>query len=244
MFLGEAALPQGNRLYAIGDVHGRADLLDGMIDAIAADLASNPVPAHQIVTLGDYTDRGPDSFRVIETLQAKRADEGWICLRGNHDQWIIDFLDDPLAAGDTWQRWGGRETLLSYGVETLWEDDPFGVHKAFRRALSPAHRQFFNTLPFSHEAGDFFFAHAGVKPGVPLSRQLPRDLMWIRDEFLLHTGSHGKVVIHGHTPSDWVDVHPNRINADTWAYHSGMLSAVVLEGREHRTLSVQGTATG
>lgn len=236
-------MPAGQRVYAIGDIHGRSDLLVEMIGQIEADLLASPVEDCQIVTLGDYTDRGPDTCGVIETLSRMAGSPSGpriICLRGNHDQWVLDFLEDPFETGEHWMRWGGRETLTSYGVEPRWETHPHQMARDFRRALPRKHLQFLRETKFCHDAGSYFFAHAGVRPGVPLEQQLPDDLMWIRDPFLLSRQDFGKVVIHGHTPHDHVDIHVNRINADTRAFESGILSCVVLEGDGYRLLEVCG----
>jgi serine/threonine protein phosphatase 1 len=224
------------RVYAIGDIHGCSVLFDRILERIEADLGRNPAKQVKIVTVGDYSDRGPDSSGVIERLVARSADERFVMLRGNHEQWLLDFVENPLESGSSWMRNGGRETARSYGVEIDWDQDPYGFWRAFRRALPTRHLQFLQGLPFSHSEGDFLFVHAGIKPGVRLNRQSPRDMMWIRDEFLYHTGSFGKIVVHGHTPGEAVEILPNRINIDTRAFDSGVLSCVAIEGGEVRII--------
>ena len=236
VFFDQARIGSHLRVYAIGDIHGCAALLDRLLDRIEADLAARPVEKARIITVGDYSDRGPDSRGVIERLLARSGDERFVMLRGNHEQWLLDFLEDPMENGEAWLRNGGRDTARSYGVETDWDRDLYGFWRAFRRAFPTRHLQFLQGLPFSHSEGDFLFVHAGVKPGVRLDRQSPRDMMWIREEFLMHTGSFGKVVVHGHTPGETVEILPNRINIDTRAFDSGLLSCVAIEGGEVRTI--------
>jgi len=237
MFLGQARVPDGMRLYAIGDVHGRADLLERMFSAIKADRAALPPADTRIVMLGDYTDRGPDSRGVIDMLAARMDDPSLVCLRGNHDDWLATYLTDPEQVGDHFLRWGGVETLRSYGVTSTWRSHT-ELSRELQERIPLAHRNFLARLGLSHVEGDYFFVHAGVRPGVSLDRQARHDLIWIRDEFHHHKGSYGKVIVHGHTPHDEVEVRPNRINVDTFAYASGRLSAVVLEGQGHRFISV------
>ncbi len=236
MFLGEAKLPDGLRTYAIGDVHGRADCLTELLEKIEADRAENPVSQSRIILLGDYTDRGPQSRKVIEILADRSADTDFVCLRGNHDQWFLNFLTDPDDA-DGFLHWGGIQTLESYGVNI---NGDFRANTELSRELArlvpPAHRRFLGKLKHWHEEGDFFFCHAGVRPGIPLQHQDPHDLMWIRGEFHAHKGSFGKVVIHGHTPQDSVDFRPNRINIDTRAYDTGVLTCLVLESAQSRLI--------
>lgn len=239
MFLEEASLPPGLRVYAVGDVHGRADLLARMLDAIERDVAGAPVARHRIVMLGDYTDRGPQSREVVEMLAGRTDDPDFVCLRGNHDDWFETFLTHPDAVGDSFLRWGGIETLASYGVDVAgngWRSEE--LSRELNRLLPASHRRFLSRLENCHVEGDYFFVHAGVRPGVPLDRQERHDLLWIRDEFHYYRGSFGKVVVHGHTPNDEIEVMANRINVDTRAWSSGVLSAVVLEGAGHRFIQV------
>lgn len=239
MFLGEARLAKGLRVYAIGDIHGRADCLSSMLSLIGADIVNAPIDSVQIVFLGDYTDRGPASRDVIDCLVELSIHPHVICLRGNHDEALGSFLSDP-EGGAAFLRWGGRETLASYGVDTGSGRSNAQMSAELLRAMPQSHRRFLSGLKTSWQAGDYFFCHAGVRPGIDLDQQDPHDLMWIRGEFHDHEGCFGKVIVHGHTPRDQVDILPNRINVDTGAYANGRLSCVVLEGREHRLLQTRG----
>lgn len=238
MLLDDSSLPEGLRVYAVGDVHGRADLLADIWSRIEADLAERPVERSRIVMLGDYTDRGPDSRKVVDMLAGRlEADPEFICLRGNHDDWLETFLFAPDEVGDSFLRWGGMETLASYGVDTAGQRrSHVELSRELKELMPASHRRFLSRLRRAHVEGDYFFVHAGVRPGIPLDEQDPHDLLWIRGEFHHHLGSFGKVIVHGHTPVDEVEVRRNRINLDTGAYASGVLSAVALEGRAYRFL--------
>lgn len=237
----EAAGPEGLRLYAIGDVHGRADLLTRMHGLIRADLADNPVHDWRIIHLGDYVDRGPASKEVLNFLiEAREKDERNLVLAGNHDVSFLDFL--ALAEPDgVFANNGGRETALSYGVEIDFRD-PQSVDEgyvALSGAVPQAHVEFIRHMPRALAFGDFFFCHAGIRPGVPLDRQDPEDLIWIRRAFLDWKEPFEKVVIHGHTPLETIEVRPNRVDVDTFAWRSGRLSAIVIEGAAKRFIEAR-----
>jgi serine/threonine protein phosphatase 1 len=226
----------GLRIYAIGDVHGRADLLTPLLACIDADIAAYPTSRVLEVVLGDYIDRGPDSRTVLDLLISRSRSHQMVCLKGNHETFIFDFLRDP-AVFDPWKSFGGLETLMSYGVVPSTNADQQQqreLAEAFARALPNSHRRFLFNLSLSFASGDYFFAHAGVRPGIPLSRQKEQDLLWIREEFLVHKKAFGKIVIHGHTPVIEPDIRPNRINIDTGAYATGRLTCLVLEDEEMR----------
>lgn len=232
----KATTPEGTRLYAIGDIHGRADLLDALAEKIAADLSRRPAPKTMTVFLGDYVDRGLNSCGVLERLAKEDFPTPFIALRGNHEDAMLRFLDDPPMLNQ-WAMFGGLTTLASYGVDPGREMHRGGapaVHAALLSRLPQAHRRFLEETKFSAQFGDYFFCHAGVRPHVPLDRQDPGDLMWIRYEFLEYRGDFGKVVVHGHTPHKKVESLDNRINLDTLAFKSGVLTAVALEGADRR----------
>lgn len=241
MHLRDARGPEETVVYAIGDVHGRLDLLLRMHGTIAEDRKRRGMDDWRIVHLGDHVDRGPDSKGVLDFL-ADAADEDSrnILLAGNHDVGMTAFLKEPDPAG-LFIRYGGIETARSYGVEL----DPASAerlaegHKALLEALPGRHRGLLDDLRLSVTLGDFFFCHAGIMPGVPLAAQQPMDLIWIRDRFLNHSGPHPKVVVHGHTPVREADVRPNRVNVDTGAYFTGRLTALVIDGAEKQILTVE-----
>jgi serine/threonine protein phosphatase 1 len=227
-----ASSPAGLRIYAIGDVHGRLDLLNDLLSRINADIALRPTDRPLYVFLGDYIDRGPSSRETIDRLIEHGATHESVFLKGNHELIAIKCLSDR-GLFDQWLRLGGLETLVSYGVaaETLANGRQIAeLQSAFHGALSQAHFRFFRDLKNSFECGDFFFAHAGVKPNVELSRQKENDLLWIRGEFLSSKADFGKIVVHGHTPTRDIEVGPNRINIDTGAVATGRLTCLVIEG--------------
>jgi len=233
-----ASIPSGGRVYAVGDIHGRLDLLKQLWSQIEADAADAAL--HKIVLfVGDYVDRGPDSKGVIEFLINARIKGGVVlCLRGNHDQSVLDFMADATFYRN-WKTFGAPETLMSYGVRPPLFDKDEELERARKELVEkcPAsHVKFLTSLPYSHAIGGYFFAHAGAKPGVPLDEQEPKDLLWIRDEFLGHRSGFDKVVVHGHTPEEAPKRRAHRIGIDSGAYATGCLTAVVLEGTEHRFL--------
>ena len=234
-----AAAPQGMRIYAVGDVHGRDDLLSDVARRIEADLAAEPRKA-VTVFIGDYVDRGPQSAAVIERLAGGRFPTPVSALRGNHEEMFLQFLEDPATLSE-WRRNGGLETLRSYGVEVVaaMRGEAFvEARKALLAALPATHLQFLREARLSVSYGDYFFCHAGVRPGVALENQRAEDLMWIRDGFLRFERPFGKVVVHGHTPVAAPEVRANRINIDTGAFATSVLTCLVLEGTERRFLTV------
>lgn len=236
-------IPANRRVYAVGDIHGRLDLLLALEAEIRRDAADAPERRRTIVCLGDYVDRGPDSRAVINHLL--RPQEGFerVFLRGNHEDFLIRFLDEDrraLGRGAAWMMNGGDATLRSYGIDaTPWDDGPVlqDMRRRFRRLLPPAHRRFFADTVLSHRIGGYFFAHAGVRPGRPLEEQIGEDLMWIREPFLLSDADLGAVVVHGHTPVGAPERRANRIGIDTGAVYGGRLTAAVLYGTQVAFLS-------
>jgi serine/threonine protein phosphatase 1 len=232
-------IPDGQRVYAVGDIHGCAALLDRMHALIRNDLAAHPVAEPGIVYLGDYCDRGPDSAGVYQRLMTPALDlPPSVVLKGNHEEMFEQFIANPDMF-PSWRELGGLETLASYGVnpKLLLMKREFGAaREALLQRMPEAQRAFIDSLATSFMWGPYYFCHAGVRPGVPLARQVPADLLWIRSEFLNSRADHGARVIHGHTPCDEPEVRPNRINIDTGAYATGRLTAVVLDSSGIRWL--------
>jgi len=244
MKLGEARLPEGLRIYAIGDVHGCDDLLARMHDEIAADLETAPSPDHRIVHLGDLVDRGPDSAGVVERVSRLAREDGRVlAIRGNHEEMLLAFLRDPVGMGRRWIANSGDSTLANYGVEAASAIGGTAmlppISENFARKLPVPHRAFLEALPYWYRFGDFIFSHAGIRPGVPMEEQDPHDLVWIREGFLDSDDDFGAVVVHGHTPARRTEVLPNRINIDTGIIIWGKLTCAVIEGSEVRFLQVE-----
>jgi serine/threonine protein phosphatase 1 len=224
-------LPEGVRIYAIGDVHGRVDLLDKVFARIDAHIAAHPVARPIQVLVGDYIDRGPDSRGVLDRLIARAGSHETIALKGNHETLILGFLRNPSML-QSWRQMGGLETLMSYGLSpSLNSDSPTQreLAIALEAAIPKAHLEFLGSLRLSFSCGEFFFVHAGVRPRVPLEKQREEDLLWIRDDFLLYEEGFGKIIVHGHTPVREVDIRTNRINIDTGAYATGRLTCLVIQ---------------
>jgi serine/threonine protein phosphatase 1 len=237
---GKERLPPGVRVYAIGDVHGRVDLLEKLYGLIAADLKAHPVEKVMEVFLGDYVDRGPNSREVIDWMLAgPRVARKRICLRGNHELMMQAFLEDASVIG-SWGQYGGLETLYSYGVKVklpMGDERHEEVQQAFRAVLPASHAEFLRSLRPMASAGGYYFAHAGINPARPLADQVEDDLYWIREPFLSHGRALEKIVVHGHTPTELPEVEVHRIGIDTGAYVTGRLTSAVLEGPELRFLS-------
>jgi serine/threonine protein phosphatase 1 len=225
-------LPDGVRVYAIGDVHGRADLLQSLLTVIDADLARSAPRRAIHVFLGDYIDRGPDSRRVLDLLIARSRSHETVCLKGNHEVFLLEVLQDPTRLQE-WRHYGGLLTLVSYGITPTMSptaEEQVELIEGLKRAIPPEHLAFVQQLPSSFTCGDFFFVHAGVKPGIPLERQRDEDMLWIREEFLACEEHFGKYVVHGHTPVSAPDIRSNRINIDTGAYATGNLTLLTIQG--------------
>jgi serine/threonine protein phosphatase 1 len=231
-------LRKASRIYAIGDIHGRLDLLDHVIGKIDLDMKRAPCTEAFTVTLGDYIDRGPNSRGVIERLMQNPFPTAFIPLKGNHEELFETFIENPSIGGQ-WRRLGGLETLHSYGVpvSSLMVGKGFDqAAKSLREKVPQTHFAFLKSLKTSISSELFFLCHAGVRPGIPLDRQSTNDLLWIREEFLDSPMDFGKRVIHGHTPTNVPEVLANRINIDTGAFMTGRLTCLVLEGERHRFL--------
>lgn len=223
-------IPDGLRVYAIGDVHGRADLLDRMAGLIAQDMAASDRCHAYTVCLGDYVDRGLQSSSVLERLSSGQFPTSLVPLLGNHEATLLSFLEDANVLS-SWRAFGGLETLFSYGVrvDNIATQDPGRIRREFLGQLPAAHRDFLAALETHHRVGDYFFCHAGVRPGIPLDRQQRDDLLWIREPFLESPADHGAVVVHGHTPVEQPVLRRNRIGIDTGAYATGRLTCLRLE---------------
>lgn len=238
-----APLPSGVRIYAIGDIHGRADLLAKILETIDVDVRERPVARPVLVFVGDYIDRGPSSKQVLDLLLECRRSRECIFLRGNHETFIFDFLDDPEIL-DEWRLYGGLETLLSYGLKPSFSPDKrerSRLAEELAAAISGEQRAFLDSLQLSYQCGSFVFVHAGLRPGIPIAKQDARDMLWIREEFLSHEQPFELFVVHGHTPVRTPDLRTNRLNIDTGAFATGCLTCAVIEGP---TIMLLSTAVG
>lgn len=234
----DASVPQGERIYAVGDIHGRADLLADLLEQIKADAAGYNGPI-TFVGMGDYIDRGPHSMQVVDLLHTALP-QGWhkVFLRGNHEQAMLDFLADPKRA--EWLSWGGLEALASYAIQPFGARgvrEPEALAAELQHALDEKHHaSFYKDTVLRHVSGDYAFVHAGVRPRVALENQLPSDLLFIRDDFIGRPHGLPHCVVFGHTILPQVLVAEDRIGLDTGAFQSGILSAVALEGKDVRIL--------
>jgi serine/threonine protein phosphatase 1 len=225
-------LPEGIRIYALGDIHGRSDLLKEMFTVIDVDVARNPVSRPIEVFLGDYIDRGPDSAETLDLLIERALSRETVFLKGNHEAYFLEVLRDPRKLED-WRQFGGLQTLMSYGIQPTLNPDASeqaDLINALASVINADHLRFLRGLKPSFVCGDFFFVHAGVRPGIPLNEQQETDLLWIRSEFLDSDENFGKFIVHGHTPVRQPDIRPNRINIDTGAYATGNLTLLTIQG--------------
>jgi len=237
-----AATPPGTRIYAIGDIHGRLDLLQRLQESIAADAGRSNAQRRVLIYIGDYIDRGPDSAGVLDLLlDAPLPGFETVHLLGNHEDTLLQFPDD-LSVGPSWLAYGGVQTLASYSIGVSpgsWRDERElqRLQGEVRRRVPRRYMAFMRGLPLMHAEGDYLFVHAGIRPGIPLERQERDDLLWIRDEFLDSDQDFGKIVVHGHSISLDPEFRPNRIGIDTGAYRSGQLTCLVLEGADRQLLT-------
>ena len=235
-------VPDGTLVYCVGDIHGRHDLLRELAGRVEVDTKTRSFEHAVTVFLGDYIDRGPGAKHVIEQLAANEWPTSIIALAGNHEDFLMSFLDDAEIL-DFWRSQGGLETLHSYGVDVgpaMAGRDFAAVQAVFTARLPKHHRDFFKALKVSVVIGDYFFCHAGVRPGVALDRQNRDDLLNIREPFLSSEAEHGKLIVHGHTPAAAPEIRRNRIGIDTAAYATGRLTCLVLEKEQQRFLHVVG----
>lgn len=229
------AVPDGCRVYAVGDIHGRDDLLAALLDAITHDDAARSPAETRLIFLGDYIDRGPGSAAVMARLIALQAERpGSTFLMGNHEEVMTLAAGGDVRGALLFDRIGGRETLISYGVDPAAYDaaPPEGVSALILAHVPPAHLAWLETLGESVRIGDYLFVHAGIRPEVALEAQSGADLRWIRGEFLDFEGDHGVCVVHGHSITPEVAQRGNRIGIDTGAFSTGRLTAIGLEGTE------------
>jgi serine/threonine protein phosphatase 1 len=232
-------------IYAIGDIHGQLHELERVLDLIEADGG----PDAHIVFLGDYTDRGPNSRAVLDLLiSGQAAGRNWTFLKGNHDRMFVWFMQSypqheaylPVELYWLHPRLGGDTTLASYGVEFDGRSRQLDVHNDAHAAVPPAHVTFLDTGLLSFETDDLFFAHAGIRPDVPLAAQDEEDLLWIRHEFHMFEQPHPKLIVHGHTPVKIATHYGNRINLDSGAGYGNPLTVAVFEGTKCWTLGAEG----
>lgn len=235
------SVPNGVVVWAIGDVHGCLDLLEPLVEAILADTRTTSAVKTIVVFLGDYIDRGPDSRGVLRYLAALKDDDRieWRFLKGNHEETMLKFLSDPKV-GQQWCEYGGDTTLASYGLRLppIRHKVEAWAHLAtdLEHRLEPAEQLFLDRLELSVTVGDYFFAHAGARPGELLERQTGEDLMWIRRSFLDSPVGFERIVVHGHTPESYVHSDSRRVGLDTKAYASGVLTALRLSGEVRETV--------
>lgn len=238
-----ASLPPGQRVYAVGDVHGRFDLLQDLIARIEADNAARAPSEVHVVLLGDLIDRGPQSREIVAFfLRGAPGFAKWHFIMGNHEEMLLKLIDQPDAELlPQFLHYGGRETFESYGAPQRILDTPdlYAPDTLFFY-IPEEHRVFLRRMEDGILVGDYFFTHAGIRPGVPIDDQDQQDLRWIRRDFLESDTDHGMIVIHGHTVTDEAEVRPNRIGIDTGAYRSGRLTALGLEGAERWFIQTEG----
>lgn len=239
----EPCVPAGIRVYAVGDIHGRLDLLDMLLEMIDADEADQAPAETHLVFLGDLIDRGPDSAGVVERLRrlAETRDRVHFVM-GNHEELFLRTLAGDKRAAPMFCRVGGRETALSYGIAPADYDgyDYDELSAALQEKVPAEHRDFLSGFGNWCEFGNYLFVHAGIRPGVALADQRTGDLRWIRREFLQHRDSFDRVVVHGHSITDDIDLRPNRIGIDTGAFATGRLTAIGLEDTDRWFLVTSG----
>lgn len=238
-------VPDGERYYVIGDIHGRLDLFEALVDAIDRDDAAAGAAKTTVVLLGDLVDRGPDSAGVIELARRWQAERDVRLLAGNHEEMFLESFEDQEVLRH-FLKHGGRETILSFGIPRR-EFNDLSIDELFERLPNIVPQDVRDYLQSFEEmivAGDFVFVHAGIDPSVPLEEQKRRDMLWIRERFLRHQGKFEKVVVHGHTIFDEVIDSEYRIGIDTGAFRTGVLTALVLEGENRRVIQSIETESG
>ena len=230
-----ASGPPGSRAYAIGDVHGRLDLLDALLASIEEDSRSRRAAKTFIIFLGDLVDRGPDSRGVVDRLLNYRPDFArLVYLMGNHEEFLLNVIDGDMDLVGNWLTYGGEECAASYGISQGWllNAAAGSICQELGKRVPAGHTAFLRSFGDSFRFGEYLFVHAGIRPGVALEDQRPEDLRWIREEFLNDRTDHGVIVVHGHTIVAAPEERRNRIGIDTGAYRSGVLTAVAVQGAE------------
>lgn len=235
------------RAYAVGDIHGRLDLLEPLLAQIEADIADRPRKRNFVIFLGDLIDRGPNSAGVVERLRHWRP-EGIrpIFLAGNHEEVVLRMLAGEKGILPSWLKFGGLQTAESYGMDpaSLKRLDEEAALQLFQAKVPRAHREFLEGFADTFRFGDYLFVHAGIRPGLPIEQQEPFDLRWIREPFLTDSKHHGFIVVHGHTIVERVEERANRIAIDTGAYQSGLLTALAIEDEKRWYLTSDDAAIG
>lgn len=224
--------PRGHRAYVIGDVHGRLDLLEALLARVEGDVNARPKRKTSIVFLGDLIDRGPASAGVLELLRTFQPEFAkTIFLMGNHEEVLLRIAAGESSLIPSWLRFGGKETLASYGVDpsSLANLPEAKAVAKVNEAIPKGHLNFLSTFADTVSFGDYLFVHAGIRPGVELAAQSKTDLRWIRDPFLQDRSERDFVVVHGHTIRQEIEVTPNRIGIDTGAFYTGVLTALAIE---------------
>lgn len=230
-------MPAGERYYVIGDIHGRMDLFDALIDTIEEDCINAAGATTHVILLGDLIDRGPDSAGVIKQARAWSAKRRLRILAGNHEEMFLQSFEDKEVLRH-FLKHGGRETILSYGLPKK-EYRSLSLDELFARMpeiVPEEDRAFISSFEEMIVAGDYVFVHAGIDPATPLEEQRRSDLLWIRERFLKYKGPFPKTVVHGHTIFDQVEQKRQRIGIDTGAFRTGVLTALVLEGDMRRSI--------
>ncbi len=227
------AVPAGERVYAVGDIHGRLDLLVTMAEAIERDNAARGAARSTVILLGDLVDRGPDSAGVIKAVRMWASQRRMRIIAGNHEEMFLEALEN-VEVMRHFLRYGGKETILSYPVDpAAYTAAEIEDAQAMMQAAVPQEDiDFLNSFEDTIVIGDYLFVHAGIAPGVPLAEQSTNQLRWIREPFLSHAGDHGHMIVHGHTIMAEAEVLANRIGIDTGAYDTGRLTALGLEGTD------------
>ena len=236
-------VPAGRRVYAVGDVHGRLDLLHALACAIEEDNRAARSARSTVIMLGDLIDRGPHSRAVVDYVLDWQLRREMRIISGNHEEMLLTCMTNPAVLVH-FLRYGGTETLESYGMDPASLDiaDFESVRQSLLQAIPGRHRAFLGSFENMVEVGDYLFVHAGIRPDQPLKKQKTSDLRWIREPFLSHQSPHSHVVVHGHTITREVQLRANRIGIDTGAYRHGRLTALVLEGSERRFLQARDEA--